>query len=57
LELLDKIKSDQITLELSVEGECAIVDIDCHLYDPTPLNTPGNEPIAEYIVLRIPTQC
>jgi hypothetical protein len=47
LELLEKIRSDQIKLELSVGGEGAIVDIDCHFYDLTPLNTAGNELIAE----------
>jgi hypothetical protein len=47
LELLEKLQSRQITLELSVGSESAIVDIDCHFYDLTPLNTPGNELIAE----------
>jgi hypothetical protein len=47
LEFLEKLKSGQITLELSVESESAIVDIDCHFHDLTPLNTPGNELTAE----------
>jgi hypothetical protein len=47
LELREKLQSGQITLELSVESESVIVDIDCHFHDLTPLNTPGNELIAE----------
>jgi hypothetical protein len=47
LELRERIKSDQIKLEISVAGESVIVDIGCHFYDLTPLNTPGNELIAE----------
>jgi hypothetical protein len=39
LELLETIKSENIQLELSGEGESAIMDIDCHFYDLTPLNT------------------
>jgi hypothetical protein len=46
-ELLKEVKSDNIQLELSVEEKDAIVDIDGHFYDLTPLNTPGNECIAE----------
>jgi hypothetical protein len=45
--LLKEIKSDNIHLELSAEEKDAIVDIDGHFYDLTPLNTPGNECIAE----------
>jgi hypothetical protein len=47
LELLEKIKSGNIKLELSVEGKNAIVDIDVNFYHLTPLNTPGNKYIAE----------
>jgi hypothetical protein len=47
LELLEKVKSDKIQFELSVTGENATVDIDGHFYDLTPLNTPGNDDIAE----------
>jgi hypothetical protein len=47
LELYEKIKSDKIKLELSVEEENAIVVMDGDFYDLTPLNTPGNEHIAE----------
>jgi hypothetical protein len=56
LELRERIKSDKIKLEISVAGESAIVDIDCHFYDLTPLNTPGNEIIAEYIAPRLYTR-
>jgi hypothetical protein len=47
VEFLEKIKSDKIQLELSLEGKDATVDIDVDFYDLTPLNTPGNEHIAE----------
>jgi hypothetical protein len=47
LEFLKKIMSDEIKLELSVEGENTIVDIDDRFYDLTPLNTLENEHIAE----------
>jgi hypothetical protein len=47
LELLKKTESDTIKLALSVDSETAIVDIDCHFYGFTPLNTPQNEHIAE----------
>jgi hypothetical protein len=46
-EFLKKIMSDEIKLELSVEGKNAIVDIDDQFYDLTPLNTVENEHIAE----------
>jgi hypothetical protein len=39
--------SDEIKLELSVEGENAIVGIDGRFYDLAPLNTLENEHIAE----------
>jgi hypothetical protein len=45
-EFLKKIMSDEIKLELSVEGENATVDIDDRSYDLTPLNTLENEHIA-----------
>jgi hypothetical protein len=47
LEFRKKFMSDEIKLELSVEGENAIVDIDDRFYDLTPLNTLENEHIAE----------
>jgi hypothetical protein len=47
LELYDKIKSSKIKLELSVAGKTAVVEFDVDFYDLTPLNTPGNEHIAE----------
>jgi hypothetical protein len=47
LEFLKKFMSDEFKLELSVEGENAIVGIDDRFYDLTPLNTLENEHIAE----------
>jgi hypothetical protein len=46
LELFKQVESDDINLEISVEGESANVGIDCHFYNLTPLNIPGNH-IAE----------
>jgi hypothetical protein len=54
-ELLEKVKSGIIHLELSLEGEKAVVDLDRNFYNLTPLNTLGNEHIAEYIPSRLPT--
>jgi hypothetical protein len=51
-ELREKVKSDKIHLELSVEGKKAIVDLDSDFYNLTPLNTLRNEHIAEYIPSR-----
>jgi hypothetical protein len=47
LEFLKNIMSNETKLELSVEGENAIVDIDGRFYDLTPLNTPDNEHFTE----------
>jgi hypothetical protein len=47
LEFLETTKLDKLKLELSVEGKSEFVDIDGHFYDLTPLNTVGNEKIAE----------
>jgi hypothetical protein len=54
-ELLEKVKSDKIQLELSVKGEKEIVDLDGDFYNLTPLNTLGNEHIAEYIPSPLPS--
>jgi hypothetical protein len=55
LELLEKVKSDKIQLELSVEGEKEIVDLDGDFYNLTPLNTLGNEHIAEHTPPPLPS--
>jgi hypothetical protein len=47
LELLDQVKSNDIKLEISVEGESAIVVIDGHFCGFTPVNSPGIGWIAE----------
>jgi hypothetical protein len=54
-ELLEKVKSDKIHLELSVEGKKTIVDLDGDFYNLTPLNILGNEHIAEYIPSPLPS--
>jgi hypothetical protein len=47
LKFLEKVEPDKIQLGISVGTEDAIVDVDGHFCDLTPLNTLGNDHIAE----------